>query len=129
LNDKVARANSRIADAETAIGRFDDALHAAEADSERAAEHAFQADATREEASSEREKIQEKLDETLVKRHDLQVSMLPLFAFINNSQELTHVRYNYRPNKDRSGSISTLRRLESRILNRKWITKTDDLRR
>ncbi|KAJ6111608.1 hypothetical protein N7523_007669 [Penicillium sp. IBT 18751x] len=82
LNDQVSRVDSQIADAEAAIGRFDDALQAVEADSERAAEHAFRADYECEEARSEREKIKEKLDETISQRHDLQAEQRQIKEYL-----------------------------------------------
>ncbi|KAJ5667938.1 uncharacterized protein N7477_006508 [Penicillium maclennaniae] len=82
LNDQVSRVDSQIADAEAAIGRFDDALQAVEADSERAAEHAFRADYECEEARSERERIKEKLDETMSQRHDLQAEQRQIKEYL-----------------------------------------------
>ncbi|KAJ5119573.1 hypothetical protein N7448_010242 [Penicillium atrosanguineum] len=82
LNDQVSLTDSQIADAEAAIGRFDDALQAVEADSERAAEHAFRADSVCEEARGGREKIKEKLDETISQRHDLQAEQRQIKEYL-----------------------------------------------
>ncbi|KAJ5118534.1 hypothetical protein N7526_010171 [Penicillium atrosanguineum] len=80
--ERVSLTDSQIADAEAAIGRFDDALQAVEADSERAAEHAFRADSVCEEARGGREKIKEKLDETISQRHDLQAEQRQIKEYL-----------------------------------------------
>lgn len=88
MNDEISKADSQIASAEAALGRFDDAFQAVEADSERAAEHAWRADSELEEARGERERIKEKQDDALSQRHDLQVSKLEKYLPLNNSHEL-----------------------------------------
>ncbi|KAJ5692081.1 hypothetical protein N7462_001504 [Penicillium macrosclerotiorum] len=72
FSNELAKADEQIANAEAALGQFDDAFQAAEEESETAADHAHRADTLVEEARGEKEKMKEKLDEEMSRRHDLQ---------------------------------------------------------
>lgn len=70
---ELERADSKIREAELALGHFDADLEAVDRETETAAEVAYQADSALEDARGEREKIQEDLDKTTARRHDLHV--------------------------------------------------------
>jgi peptidoglycan hydrolase CwlO-like protein len=77
LTEEIAKADELIINAESELARFDDAFQAVETERETAAEHSWRAAAALEEATTEKEKIKEKLDAEMNRRHDLQVRSEP----------------------------------------------------
>jgi peptidoglycan hydrolase CwlO-like protein len=73
LTEEIAKADELIISAESELARYDDAFQAVEIERESAAEHSWRAAAALEEATGEKEKVKEKLEAEMNRRHDLQV--------------------------------------------------------
>ncbi|KAJ5594544.1 uncharacterized protein N7459_000752 [Penicillium hispanicum] len=87
LANEVANADQAIGRAEAALGEFDVSLQAMEAEAETAAEHAWQADSALEEARGKKDKIKEKQDEGLHKRHDLLAEQRQIRDYLKAAEE------------------------------------------
>jgi len=66
---------------EAALGQFDEEFRAIEAETETAAETAYNADLALEEARGEQEKIKERLDKIMEERGELQVRVSAVFLY------------------------------------------------
>ena len=73
LNEQIAEADQKIAEAESRLTRFDAAFDEVAAEETSAGEHSWRAAVAVTAAQDERDKIKERLDTEMAKRHDLQV--------------------------------------------------------
>ncbi|KAJ5306641.1 hypothetical protein N7508_005656 [Penicillium antarcticum] len=86
LTEEIAKADELIINAEYELARFDDAFQAVETERETAAEHSWRAATALEEATGEKEKIKEKLEAEMNRRHDLQAEQRQIREYLRAAE-------------------------------------------